>query len=515
MDKLDFLTIYPEIFLLVMACAILLIDLGVRSPARSLTYVLSLLTTAVLSVYYGLTLGGQVSANFLGANPEVVEKAMGFGGLFTNDAIASLLKLFASITVFASLVFGRRYAQNLGLFARGGEFFALALFMLLGITIMASSGHMLVLYLGLELLSLSTYALVAMNRDRATSIEAAIKYFVLGCIASGFLLFGMSLIYGASGHLQLHEIFMSMMQEGSAATVSPELMILGTVLMVAAIGFKFSAVPFHMWAPDVYQGSPKVVTLFIAGASKFAALALVLRLLVEGLGFAMPMWQQMTLVLALASLLVGNLAAIAQVNIFRMLAFSTIAHIGFIFLALSTGYMHGRVDGAGLSYSAAVFYTSIYVLSSLGVFGVLLQLRRGDAEINSIHDLAGLGKSQPFLALVMTAALFSFAGIPPLAGFFAKFSVLQVLIGSNSLLYIGVGLFAILMALIGCFYYLRIIKIMYFDAADTGAAPVQAERDWQSGVLLALCLLLLISLGLLPGELLALSAKAIYFSFGL
>ncbi len=513
MDKLSFMTIYPEVFLLVMACAVLLLDLAVRSPLRGLTYYLSLFTTAALALYYGLNLGAQTTPGFLGANPDIVEKTVALGGLFVNDALANSLKFFASIAMFASLVYGRHHAAAMGLFSRGGELFAISLFMLLGITILSSSGHMLMLYLGLELLSLSTYGLVAMNRDNAQSIEAAIKYFVLGCIASGFLLFGMSLLYGATGHLMLVDVFMSILQ-GEESQLNPQLLLLGTVLVVAGIGFKFSAVPFHMWAPDVYQGSPTLVTLFIAGAAKFASLALVLRLLVEGLGFIMPVWQQMTLVLAVASLLVGNLAAIAQVNIYRMLAFSTIAHVGFIFLALSMGFVDGDVTNAGVAYSAALFYTILYVLGSLAVFGVLLQLGRNGKQVNSIHDLAGLGKTQPFLALVMALALFSFAGIPPLAGFFAKFSVLMPLLQAGTWFYIGIALFAVIMALIGCFYYLRVVKIMYFDApAESGYAGQKLGA--QAVLLLALNAAALVLLGLMPDGLLHLCGKAIYYSFGL
>ncbi len=511
MDKLSFMAIYPEIFLLVMASLILLVDAGSRHVMRPLAYYLSLFTLAGVSVYYAVSLGAQISPDFLGANAEVVQKFSGFSGTIVSDAMSNALKLFASVAVFATLVYGRHYAAGSGLLERGGEFFVLALFLLLGICILVSAGNMLTIYLGLELLSLSTYGLVAMNRDSARSVEAAIKYFVLGCIASGCLLFGISLVYGATGHLQLQEVFMSIIQKQQG--MNPQLLVLGLVMIVTAIGFKFSAVPFHMWAPDVYEGAPKVVTLLIAGASKFAAFGLVLRLLVEGLAFMMPVWQQMTLILAVASLLVGNLAAIAQSNIYRMLAFSTIGHIGFIFLGFSTGFMNGDVRGAGVSFSAALFYTVIYVLGSLAVFGVLLQLARNGKEVQNIQDLAGLGKTRPFMALIMALALFSFAGIPPLAGFFAKFGVLQPLLASDSSLYIGVGLFAVAMALIGCFYYLRIVKIMYFDEATQDYAPTPAWS--QANILLTINAVLLLALGLAPDSLIWLCAKVVYFTLGL
>ena len=512
MDKLSFMAIYPEIFLLVMASVILLVDVGSRSVLRPLAYYLSLFALAAVSVYYAVSLGAQISPAFLGANAELVQKFSGFSGTIVSDAMSNALKLFASIAVFITLVYGRHYAAATRLLDRGGEFFVLALFLLLGIAILVSAGNMLTIYLGLELLSLSTYGLVAMNRDHGKSIEAAIKYFVLGCIASGFLLFGISLVYGATGQLQLQEVFLSIIQQQEG--MNPQLLVLGLVLIVTAIGFKFSAVPFHMWAPDVYEGAPKVVTLLIAGASKFAAFGLVMRLLVEGLAFMMPVWQQMTLILALASLLVGNLAAIAQSNIYRMLAFSTIGHIGFIFLGFSTGFMNGDVRGAGVSFSAALFYTVIYVLGSLAAFGVLLQLGRQGKEVQNIQDLAGLGKTRPFLALTMALTLFSFAGIPPLAGFFAKFSVLQPLLASDTELYIGAGIFAILMALIGCFYYLRIVKIMYFDEAAEPAATPQAAIT-QADVLLALNAALLLGLGLFPDALIWLCAKVVYYTVGL
>ncbi|MFI0546101.1 MAG: NADH-quinone oxidoreductase subunit NuoN [Brachymonas sp.] len=511
MDKLSFMAIYPEIFLLVMASVILLVDVGSRAVLRPLAYYLSLFTLAVVSIYYAVSLGAQISPGFLGANEEVVQKFAGFGGTIVSDAMANALKLFASIAVFATLVYGRHYAAATQLLERGGEFFVLALFMLLGLCILVSAGNMLTIYLGLELLSLSTYGMVAMKRDNGASIEAAIKYFVLGCIASGFLLFGISLVYGATGHLNLQEVFMSIIQTQQG--MNPQLLVLGLVLIVTAIGFKFSAVPFHMWAPDVYEGAPKVVTLLIAGASKFAAFGLVLRLLVEGLAFMMPVWQQMTLILAVASLLVGNLAAIAQTNVYRMLAFSTIAHIGFIFLGFSTGFMNGDVRGAGVSFSAALFYTVIYVLGSLAAFGVLLHLGRDGKEVENIQDLAGLAKTRPFMALTLSLALFSFAGVPPLVGFFAKFGVLQPLLASGSGLYIGVGIFAVMMALIGCFYYLRVVKIMYFDAA-TGDFPA-AQGCTQADILLGLNALLLLGLGLAPDALIWLCAKVVYFTLGL
>lgn len=511
MDKLSFMAIYPEIFLLVMASVILLVDVGSRAVLRPLAYYLSLFTLAAVSVYYAISLGAQISPNFLGANEEIVQKFSGFSGTIVSDAMANALKLFASVAVFVTLVYGRHYAAASGLLERGGEFFVLSLFLLLGLCVLVSAGNMLTIYLGLELLSLSTYGMVAMNRDKAQSIEAAIKYFILGCIASGFLLFGISLVYGATGQLQLQEVFMSIMQQQEG--MNPQLLILGLVLIVTAIGFKFSAVPFHMWAPDVYEGAPKVVTLLIAGASKFAAFGLILRLLIEGLAFMMPVWQQMTLILAVASLLVGNLAAIAQSNIYRMLAFSTIGHIGFILLGFSTGFMHGDVRGAGVSFSAAFFYTVIYVLGSLAAFGVLLHLGRNGKEVQNIQELAGLGKTRPFMALIMAVTLFSFAGIPPLAGFFAKFGVLQPLLASDTGLYIGVGIFAILMALIGCFYYLRIVKIMYFDAATTEyPAPTGIT---QADILLGINTALLVGLGLAPDTLIWLCAKVVYFTLGL
>lgn len=513
MDKVSLMAIYPEIFLLVMSCAVLLIDLGVKSRMRSLTYYLTLATLAIAGAYYANALGSQIVPNYLGANSGIVPKFYGFGAMVVNDSVGNLLKAFACLAVFATLVYGHHYAAARGLLARGGELFSLALFSVLGICVLVSSANMLMVYLGLELLALSSYALVALQRDDAISTEAAIKYFVLGALASGFLLFGISLVYGATGHLELQKIFLSVMSAESHEALNPQLLALGLVFVVSGLAFKFSAAPFHMWAPDVYQGAPTIVTMMIATAPKLAAFALVVRLLVEGLAFMMPHWQLMLMILAVLSLLVGNITAIAQTNIRRMLAFSTIAQIGFVFLGFSTGYISGDVRMAGVSYSASLVYVVAYILTSLAAFGVLLQLARDGRDVENISELAGLGKTKPFHALVLAITLFSFAGIPPLLGFFAKFGVLQPLLASPEIKHLYLALFAIFMSLIGCFYYLRVVKIMYFDPVQRAFA---AGSKWSQGhILLAINALALVILGLLPDSLIWLCAKAIYFTLGL
>ena len=506
MDKVSLMAIYPEIFLLVMSCAVLLIDLGVKSRMRSLTYYLTLATLAIAGAYYANALGSQIVPNYLGANSGIVPKFYGFGAMVVNDSVGNLLKAFACLAVFATLVYGHHYAAARGLLARGGELFSLALFSVLGICVLVSSANMLMVYLGLELLALSSYALVALQRDDAISTEAAIKYFVLGALASGFLLFGISLVYGATGHLELQKIFLSVMSAESHEALNPQLLALGLVFVVSGLAFKFSAAPFHMWAPDVYQGAPTIVTMMIATAPKLAAFALVVRLLVEGLAFMMPHWQLMLMILAVLSLLVGNIAAIAQTNIRRMLAFSTIAQIGFVFLGFSTGYISGDVRMAGVSYSASLVYVVAYILTSLAAFGVLLQLARDGRDVENISELAGLGKTKPFHALVLAITLFSFAGIPPLLGFFAKFGVLQPLLASPEIKHLYLALFAIFMSLIGCFYYLRVVKIMYFDT-PVQTAEIDAGLDARSVLTLNGALVLV--LGIVPGGLMTLCAQAV------
>jgi NADH-quinone oxidoreductase subunit N len=402
----------------------------------------------------------------------------------------------------ATLVYGRPYAADRDML-RGGEFFTLGLFSLLGAFLMISGHNFLVLYMGLELMTLSSYALVALRRDHATSTEAAMKYFVLGALASGFLLYGLSMIYGATGSLDVGEVFKAI----ASREVKHQVLVFGLVFVVAGLAFKLGAVPFHMWLPDVYHGAPTAATLAIGAAPQLAAFAMVIRILVQGL---MPLaidWQQMLGVLAVASLLVGNLAAVAQTNLKRMLAFSTIAQMGFLLLALLAGVVGGDKVNAQSAYGAAMFYVVTYVLTTLAVFGVIMLLAREGFESEEIVDLAGLNQRSPLYAGVMAVGMFSLAGVPPLVGFYAKLSVIDALLSAQGNEYLYLALFAVLASLIGAFYYLRVVKVMYFDPVPAHVSPaIEATQDVR--LVLGLNAILLLVLGLLPGGLMTLCSQS-------
>jgi len=413
------------------------------------------------------------------------------------------LKCFACIAVIITLVYGRPYAADREML-RGGEFFTLSLFALLGMFVMVSGHNFLVIYMGLELLTLSSYALVALRRDNAIATEAAMKYFVLGALASGFLLYGLSMLYGATGSLDLNEVFNAI----ASRQVRHQVLIFGLVFIVAGLAFKLGAVPFHMWLPDVYQGAPTAVTLLIGGAPQLAAFAICIRLLVEGLLPLAIDWQQMLALMAIGSLLVGNLAAIAQSNLKRMLAFSTISQMGFLLLGLLAGVVNGNQLNTESAYSAAMFYALTYVLTTLGAFGIIMLLARAGHESEDIADLAGLNQRSPLYAGVMAICMFSLAGLPPLVGFYAKLSVLQALISSQQTSYIVLAVFAVVMSLVGAFYYLRVVKVMYFDAPLAhNAQPVSGPTD--AKVVLAINGALILILGMLPGGLMTLCSQSI------
>ena len=492
-DNLSWVTAYPEILLLVMACVIALVDLGVKSPTRTVTYVLSLLTLAAVALLQGLyaSTGATVYS---------------FGNMVVSDPMGNWLKCFAAIAMMATLVYGRPYAADRDML-RGGELFTLSLFSLLGMFVMISGNNFLVLYLGLELLTLSSYALVALRRDNGVATEAAMKYFVLGAMASGFLLYGLSMLYGATGSLDINTVF----QVVASGQVKHQVLVLGLVFVVCGLAFKLGVVPFHMWIPDVYQGAPTAVTLLIGGAPKLAAFAMTMRLLVDGLLPLAIDWQQMLMVLSVASLLVGNLAAIAQTNLKRMLAFSTISQMGFVLIGLLSGVVNGNTASAANAYSSAMFYVITYVLTTLASFGVILLLAREGFESEEIADLAGLNQRSPLYAGVMAVCLFSLAGVPPLVGFYAKLSVLQALVASGQTGAVALAIFAVMMSLIGAFYYLRVIKVMYFDKPLT-ATTVSAGADVR--VVLSINGALILILGLVPGGLMALCAQAIVQSLG-
>jgi NADH-quinone oxidoreductase subunit N len=487
-DKLSWMTIYPEAVLLIMACVIALLDLSTTSPRRTATYVLTLLTLAVVAVLTGF-------------NAAEGKTIYGFGGMVVSDPMGNWLKCFSTVSLMVTLVYGRPYAADRGML-RGGEMFTIGMFALLGMFVMISGSNFLLIYLGLELLTLSSYALVALRRDNAVASEAAMKYFVLGAMASGFLLYGLSMMYGATGSLDINEVFKAIMSR----QVNHQVLVFGLVFIVAGLAFKVGAAPFHMWVPDVYQGAPTSVTLMISAAPELAAFAIIIRLLVEGLLPLAIDWQQMLSLLAIASLLVGNLAAIAQTNLKRMLAYSTIAQMGFMLLGLVAGVVNGNTYNAQFAYSASMFYMVTYVLTTLASFGIILLLAREGFESEEITDLAGLNQRSPLYAAVMAVAMFSLAGVPPLVGFYAKLAVLQALIASGQAMYIGLAVFAVVMSLIGAFYYLRVVKVMYFDAPLT-ASTVSAPHDVRAVLTLNGALILI--LGILPGGLMTLCARAI------
>ncbi len=487
MNAMNWLVVYPEIILLSMACLIAVVDLFVTDPARRLTFWLTQGTLAVVTVTHLMYFDGGFTL-------------YGMQGLVVNDPMGHLLAASAALATLVSVAYAQPYLASRDMLK--GEFFTLTLMSLLGISVMCSANNFLVVYLGLEVMSLSLYALTALRRDHAIATEAAMKYFVLGALASGFLLYGMSMMYGATGSLEIPRVF----EQISTGKINREVLVLGTVFIVAGLAFKLGAAPFHMWLPDVYHGAPSAVTLLIAAAPKLAGFAITIRLLVEGmLGLAVD-WQGMLVVLAVASLVVGNLGAIAQTNLKRMLAYSTIAQMGFVVLGLSAGVVSGNTLSAANAYSSSMFYMVTYVLTTLGTFGLIVYLSRAGFESEQVADLAGLSRRAPWLAGVMAVFMFSLAGIPPMVGFYAKVSVLQALITTNVTGYIVLAVVAVLLSLIGAFYYLRVVKIMYFDEP---AHPAFEARPAGVSALLALNGAAILGLGIMPGGLMAACRDAI------
>jgi NADH-quinone oxidoreductase subunit N len=487
MHTMNWLVVYPEIWLLLMTCVVALTDPFVQDPQRSPTFWLSQLAVGVFVLMHLHYVGTGLTA-------------YGLHGMVVADPMGHLLAAFAGIATMITLAYGRPTLADREM--AKGEFYTLALFSLLGVSVMTSANHFLVVYLGLELMSLSLYALVALRRDHGVATEAAMKYFVLGALASGFLLYGLSMLYGATGSLEIPTVF----EKIAGGAINRDVLVFGVVFVVAGLAFKLGAAPFHMWVPDVYQGAPTAVTLLIGGAPKLAAFAITIRLLVEGLLGLAPDWQAMLVVLAVTSLVVGNVAAIAQRNLKRMLAYSTISQMGFVLLGLSAGVVSGNTLSAGNAYSSSMFYVVTYVLTTLGTFGLIMYLSRQGFESEEIADLAGLARRAPWLAGVMAVFMFSLAGIPPMVGFFAKLSVLQALVSTNLAGYIWLAVFAVMMSLIGAFYYLRVVKVMYFDDAP-GTEPI--VRGPGVTALLALNGAAVLALGPLSGGLLALCRDAI------
>jgi NADH-quinone oxidoreductase subunit N len=471
----DFAPASSEIFMLIMVCVVMLADLAAGDNRRYVAYLLtqiSLLGCAILT--------------YVSFSTETVQT---FHGMFVDDAMADILKLMIFGTVSAVLVYSYSYITDRGMLR--GEFFSLILFATLGMMVMISASHFLTLYIGLELLSLSLYALVALRRDSVVATEAAMKFFILGALASGFLLYGMSLVYGATGTLHISQLA-QVIQSGAS---SKEVLVVGLVFIVAGIGFKLSTVPFHMWAPDVYQGAPTAVTLFIGSAPKFAAFGFVMRLLIEGMGEMVSDWQGMLVILAVMSMAVGNIAAIAQSNIKRMLAYSTISHMGFLLL----GFISADSNG----YSSALFYVIAYVLMTLGTFAMIMLLCREGFEAENIDDFKGLSKRNPWYAFITLLFMLSLAGIPPMIGFYAKFAVLQAVVNAG---FVWLAVVAVLFSLIGAFYYLRIIKLMYFDEPETNE-PILPNSDVK--ILFSANGLAILALGIFPQALMGLSLFAI------
>jgi NADH-quinone oxidoreductase subunit N len=475
---------FPEIFLLAMACVILIADLFVIDEHRGVTYNLTQLALAGCAVVTWMT------AAYLNTG----EPVHTFSGMFVSDLMSDVLKLITYFGVMAILVYSRDYIAQRGMFR--GEFFALVMFATLGMMVMISANSLLTLYLGLELLSLALYAMVALQRDSPTATEAAMKYFVLGALASGMLLYGMSMIYGATGTLEITRIASVIADDGAKNLV----LVFGLVFLVAGIGFKLGAVPFHMWLPDVYHGAPTAVTLFIGSVPKLAAFAFVIRLLVQGLGAVeiQAHWQQMLALMAVLSLIVGNITAIAQTNLKRMLAYSTISHMGFLLIGILAGGLNG--------YASSMFYVVVYVLMNLGTFGMIMLLSRNGFEAENLDDYKGLNQRSPWLAFLMLLLMFSMAGVPPTLGFYAKFSVLQAIVEAGHL---WLAVIAVLFSLIGAFYYLRIVKLMYFDAPiDTAAISPRADAR----VLMSVNGLAVLVFGIFPQPLMTLCASSILAS---
>jgi len=466
---------YAEIFLLVMIGVILIADLFMPGQTRTVTYLLTQLTLLGCSL---ITVGTHVDGI-----------AHLFNGMFVDDLMSDVLKLLTYLAVSMMLVYSRSYLIVRGLFT--GEFLGLTLLSMLGMMVMISASNFVVLYIGLEIQALSLYAMVALQRDSAVASESAMKYFVLGAMASGFLLYGMSMIYGGTGSLDVRTIS-AVIQHGQANTM---LLVFGLAFLVAGLAFKLGVAPFHMWVPDVYHGAPTAMTLLIGSAPKLAAFAFVMRILVESLQPLMVHWSGMLMVLAVLSMAIGNITAIAQTNIKRMFAYSTIAHMGFMLV----GVLSGTLDG----YSSAMFYAIAYVLMTLGGFGMIMLLSREGFEADKIDDFKGLNQRSPWLAFMMLILMFSMAGVPPTIGFYAKFAVFSAAVQTG---HITLVVLALLFSLIGAFYYLRIVKLMYFDAPESHE-KLTLQPD--TALLVSINGLAVLLLGILPNSLMIVCAASV------
>lgn len=474
----DLISALPEIFVLSMAMFILLLDLFLKPGNRVLIYILA-----------QATLVGAAAITIITHTPAVT---YAFTNMFVDDPMSDVLKVMTYIGTAIMFIYTRHYLTLRGMFR--GEYYALVLFAMVGMMIMISGQNFLTLYMGLELLSLCLYSLVALDRDNPRATEAAMKYFVLGALASGMLLYGMSMMYGATGSLDITQVGQSLSQ--GAPTYS--MLILGLVFIVSGLAFKLGAVPFQMWVPDVYHGAPTAMTMLIGSVPKLAAFAMVIRLLVQGLYVLAVDWQGMLVIMAVLSIVIGNVTAIAQTNLKRMLAYSTISHIGFLLFGIMSASLNG--------FASSMFYVSAYVLMTLAGFGMILLLSRQGFEAENLDDLKGLNQRSPWNAFLMMIVMFSMAGVPPTLGFYAKFTVLQAALEAG---FVGLVIFAVLMAAVGAYYYLRVVKLMYFDdPVDTN--PIDAPTGMR--VMLSINSLALLALGLMPQVLMGISAYAIFNS---
>jgi NADH-quinone oxidoreductase subunit N len=472
--RYDLISALPEIILLSMAMIVLVADLFLKKCSRI--------------AIYGLSQLGLLVAAYVTVSTYTPSVGYAFTGTFVDDPMADIIKLMMYLGTSFIFVYTRQYIQLRNMFR--GEFYALVLFALVGMMIMVSGQSMLTLYVGLELLSLSLYALVALDRDNARATEAAMKYFVLGALASGMLLYGMSMIYGMTGSLNISDINTALMH----GTSNHQVLILGLVFIVAGLAFKLGAVPFQMWVPDVYEGSPTAMTMLISSVPKLAAFAFIIRILVQGLQTLFVDWQQMLMIMAVLSIVLGNVTAIAQTNLKRMLAYSTISHVGFVLFGLMSASINGFIS--------AMFYIVSYVVMTLAGFGMILLLSRKGFEADKLDDLKGLSQRSPWHAFLMLIVMFSMAGVPPTLGFYAKFTVLQAALQAG---FLWLVVFAVLMAVVGAFYYLRVIKLMYFDE-PADQSPIQAPMDMR--VVLSFNALALLVLGLMPESLMEICAFA-------
>jgi len=481
MNGAQMLLAAPEFWVLVMACVVMIVDLFLHEERRGIIHMLAMLTVVFAAI---ITL----RADYL---VEGVQSVTAFNDSFIRDSMGDVLKVFSFVIMGLIFTYAKFFLRSFKMFR--ADFFTLSLFALLGVMLLISANSMLMIYLGLELISLSVYALVAFDRESGRGSESAMKYFVLGSMASGMLLYGMSMIYGATGSLLLPEIAEAIRTRGS----DDILLIFGLVFVVVGIAFKFGVVPFHMWIPDVYEGAPPAVILFISSVPKLAAFAMTYRFLSVGLGDLQVHWQGMLASLAVLSIILGNLAAIMQTNIKRMLAYSTISHMGFVML--------GLLPGTAFGFGASMYYVIVYGLMSVAAFGMVILLSGNGVEAERLEDFKGLNQRNPFYAAIMGLVMFSMAGVPPMVGFFAKLMVLKAVIEAGMM---WLAILAVVFAVIGAFYYLRIIKYMYFDEPET-ESTITAPVDF--GAALTLNGLMILGLGIFSSSLIAICMA----SFGL